>query len=1435
MAATTSKSQLDLEAISGTRFLTGDKNLVTIAGLTEFNYAVGASTPIGGTSITLTASLQNFLASSPVYQWQYINTGNNTWTDFAGATNSTFALAHDNAAWGTAKSLRVRCTSRGYSAETIIIKNYDSETTLIYDIQTSSPVITKQAADAATTGTYSSITIQGKRSLGQTTTNFGFVTVTQNGATEAATATDTSTTPVTLSPTSTSQASSYTIRLYDSTNKTTLLDTQVVPVVFNGAAGAPGAAGSGAITPVLSNSTHIFSTNYNGTITSYTGSGTELRVFEGITELTYDGVGTSAGTWTISSRVGTGITATASITDSGTFATIAVASGMADATTSATIVYNISGRTAGNTTFTTTITQTFLKSKERSPIAVAIQGTVWSDAVANSHFQTNYGNIKVVGDRATIYDTATSFAATREWNGTAWVAATFLLDGNLLVNGTVTATKINSNGLSIRDTNGNLILSATAGSALDFANVTGTTKPANNATNTSIDANGQIQGVSSGAGTTVANDRVRSGGVNLVGNSGFLKNNGTLPTNWAVYNNGSISVTTSVQAGGMFGQNYYRVTANASTTQTLGIYVLAGADSVKAWEPGQTYCISFWARGSAGAVGRTMSGLYSNMGFTSPIALENSPLTGSWQRYVFRGVPVNNAQTSVGELYISWETSGTLASGSVIDICCPKVELGTQPSAWTPSPQDTLNNNISISSGAITGIGTGDGTTVANSSISIDAATGALNGIGTGTGQPVANNTNTFIRDPAGGTSLNNAASVTGSIKIRLPVGTANPSMPLFYVDIYEYLAGFSCTLQISGHNWSDGTWYNTSAFVIGASNVEYPVRFGRDAGGFFCVYIGATTETWAYPQIRVRDVTIGFAAQSRDIWSANWQVSFVSTFENVSQTILDTKPGADWSKTARRPTNLANLTGTESINNAAITLTSTGALQGAGGGQITTLPASGTSNTNEAPSWYPVGQTVEFKSRSAIGVVGVSLYGVLTTYKGYADASGGAVVQTFASQEALWKRLSVSGNYSQWTAWQPIVDQKLSSVNIERFMDDGAISSVKLGTTIESDNYISGQTGWRISRTTGNAEFQNVITRGTVFADNGTFKGNITGATGEFKGTISANAINLNETGGSLTNYYFGQGGTFTIPAGIGSMRATIVGGGGGGAPNTGNFNGAGGGGGGGVTQINVNVTPGASYTVTVGGGGAPGSAGGNSSVTVNSITYTANRGLQGSGLSGGAGGTGTTSNGAAGANGAARQTTTDAYGNVTETSPAIFGAGGNSGSGWGFGGNAGVNASGGNGTGFGGGGAGGATGAPGYVLVELISAGTQINTLRSQDGRSVTTNNLFTGNAKAWINFNGDTGAVRSSFNISGISNVSTGVWTITFTNALANTDYAVVGTAAGRVNHSNRAVSIAYDVAPTTSSVRIYTGMTGGSGTVGMFENSIYTCIAIFSTGA
>ena len=54
----------------------------------------------------------------------------------------------------------------------------------------------------------------------------------------------------------------------------------------------------------------------------------------------------------------------------------------------------------------------------------------------------------------------------------------------------------------------------------------------------------------------------------------------------------------------------------------------------------------------------------------------------------------------------------------------------------------------------------------------------------------------------------------------------------------------------------------------------------------------------------------------------------------------------------------------------------------------------------------------------------------------------------------------------------------------VERVIADGGVSSLKISATLESDNFATGSAGWQINRVTGSAEFQDVVVRGTLNAD---------------------------------------------------------------------------------------------------------------------------------------------------------------------------------------------------------------------------------------------------------------------------------------------------------------------------------------------------------------
>ena len=71
---------------------------------------------------------------------------------------------------------------------------------------------------------------------------------------------------------------------------------------------------------------------------------------------------------------------------------------------------------------------------------------------------------------------------------------------------------------------------------------------------------------------------------------------------------------------------------------------------------------------------------------------------------------------------------------------------------------------------------------------------------------------------------------------------------------------------------------------------------------------------------------------------------------------------------------------------------------------------------------------------------------------------------------------------------------------------------------------------------------------------------------------------------------------------------------------------------------------------------------------------------------------------------------------------------------------------------------------------------------TLSTQGGSTVPVDTVVNGTAKAWVNFNGTgTVAIRRAFNVSSITDNGTGDYTVNFTVAMVDADYAVVGSSA------------------------------------------------------
>ena len=74
-----------------------------------------------------------------------------------------------------------------------------------------------------------------------------------------------------------------------------------------------------------------------------------------------------------------------------------------------------------------------------------------------------------------------------------------------------------------------------------------------------------------------------------------------------------------------------------------------------------------------------------------------------------------------------------------------------------------------------------------------------------------------------------------------------------------------------------------------------------------------------------------------------------------------------------------------------------------------------------------------------------------------------------------------------------------------------------------------------------------------------------------------------------------------------------------------------------------------------------------------------------------------------------------------------------------------------------------------------------------------STSSANVIQGSAKAWVNFNGISGAsIRSSYNVSSVTFNSTGLYTINFTNAMPNANYFVGGSATSNGSFSGASSS-------------------------------------------
>ena len=113
-------------------------------------------------------------------------------------------------------------------------------------------------------------------------------------------------------------------------------------------------------------------------------------------------------------------------------------------------------------------------------------------------------------------------------------------------------------------------------------------------------------------------------------------------------------------------------------------------------------------------------------------------------------------------------------------------------------------------------------------------------------------------------------------------------------------------------------------------------------------------------------------------------------------------------------------------------------------------------------------------------------------------------------------------------------------------------------------------------------------------------------------------------------------------------------------------------------------------------------------------------------------------------------------------------------------------------------------------------------ISTLNDDTGVLATQNGMR-GVAKAWVNFNGSTAAIRGSFNVSSATRTGTGLWTVSFTTAMPDANYSCVAT--GRQAAVANGYCLGVD-SPTTTSI----GITGTYNAAS--ADTAYVMVAVFA---
>lgn len=736
----------------------------------------------------------------------------------------------------------------------------------------------------------------------------------------------------------------------------------------------------------------------------------------------------------------------------------------------------------------------------RGSLNLALTAASWTDAAASQAVWTALGkagapltnNHLIIGDTVTITSgqTPPAFIQTKYWSGSAWATMGVSINGNLLVSGSISADQIDTRGLSIKDSAGNVIFSA--GTSLSTSRISGLgtlagqnsvsysaldgTKPPSDATRNivtfsatepSAPVNGDIW-VDTSANPYVIKTRTSGAwntGANYTTNTNQLTDGASLGQTslWTgVTGTGrpADNATKNVFSQGGFasrpvgsdGDLFYSTDSFQLYQKVDGAWVLAANNT---------------SVDANGAINGTSAGSGTVVANSRISLAANGIISGAGGGQVtISGLGYGGALDATRNVF----TQGTLANipagldGDVYFANDTNQLYQKIAGSWVLSANKTFLD----SDGTIKGVSTGAGTAVANSAITI--TNGVLNGIGTGNGTAVANGlitlaSNGTLSGAGGGTVTITGLGYSGALDATKNVFSkglfaarpAGSDGDLFLAtdtkQLYQKVAGEWSIAANDTYIDTDGTIKGTSA---GSGTVVSNSQITITNGAITGIGTGNNTSV-ANSLITLSSAgsLSGAGGGSVTISGLGYSGALDATKNIFSQGVLTSRPTGSDGDIFYATDNYQlyqKISGSWVLSANNTYVDSGGVIRGTSVGSGTSVANSLITITNGAITGIGTG----VNTKVANSEISISSSGVLS------GAGGGTVTISGLDNTVL-------------RSANPI-----TATNVGTYISAAAITNAYIGQFIQSTNYSPGVSGWQIDKA-GSAELNDATLRGSV------------------------------------------------------------------------------------------------------------------------------------------------------------------------------------------------------------------------------------------------------------------------------------------------------------------------------------------------------------------